>query len=190
MWGLALLSACAGHADPAPPAKLEVEGVVLTLSDETEITAEQGTVAPSGDGTAKAVVAKDGALEIQAPHTQWNLKSRTAVLSGGVVAKRGPVVLRCAEMTVVFSKPGRVKQATATGDVRIEHGDREGTATRAVLTTEDGTIVLTGNPVLTDGANRMSGTRIVLYMDADKVVCDACRMRIAAEAMAPGTGTP
>ncbi len=188
MVGLALLLACAGHADPVDAKLLEAEGVVLALSGGAELSAVLAQVDETGDGRALDVVAKDGALEIQAPRTEWDLRSRTAVLTGGVVARRGPVTLRCAQMVVVFSEPGRVERATATGQVRIAHGDRRGTADRAVLTTVDGRIALTGSPVLTDGANQMSGERIVLHMDADKVVCEGCRMRIAPSAVKPGPG--
>lgn len=189
MWTLALLVACAGHAEPVGPADLQAEGVVLSLSDGTELAAESISIGPEGKGTAETVKARDGSLEIQAPRTEWDLKTRTAHLSGGVVAKRGDVVLRCAEMTVLFSGPGRVERAVATGDVRIVHGDRRGHAGHAVLTTEDGRIVLTSKPVLVDGANRMSGAKIVLQMDEDKVICDQCQVRIAPEAVAPGVGS-
>jgi lipopolysaccharide transport protein LptA len=186
MWTLALLAACAGHAEPAGPAELQAEGVVLSLPDGTELAAESASIGPEGKGTAETVLARDGSLEIQAPHTEWDLKTRTARMSGGVVAKRGDVVLRCAEMTVLFSGRGRVERVVANGDVRIAHGHRRGQAGHAVLTTKDGRIVLTRSPVLVDGANRMSGAKIVLHMDEDKVICEQCRVRIAPEAVATG----
>ncbi len=188
MLGLALLLACAGHADPAGPEVLQAEGVTLTLSGGSQVSAGVAQLDSSGSGQALDVVATDGALEIRAPRTEWDLRSRTAVLTGGVVAKRGPVELRCSKMVVVFSGPGRVERATATGKVQIRHGARTGTAETAVLTTADGRIELTGSPVLTDGANQMSGERIVLHMDADKVVCDGCRMMIAPGAVRPSKG--
>jgi len=190
MLPLALLLACAGHADPAIPAQLEVEGVVVTLSDESQLSAEKAAVGDDGKVKAAAVVAKDGSLEIHAPQTEWDLKTRTATLTGGVRATRGAVVLQCAQMVVNFSSPGRVATATATGDVRVSHGARRGTADRAVLSTADGQIVLTGSPALVDGANQMRGSKIVLHMDAEKVRCDDCRLQIAPDAVRPGTPSP
>jgi len=185
MMALALMLACAGHADPVSAEDLEVKGGQLTLADGTAVQVESGKVSLDGRGTAENVVAKDGALQITAPRTEWDLKSRTAILSGGVVAQRGAVELRCETMEVDFSSPGRVQRVTAVGQVRIHHGDRRGASAKAVLTTADGTIVLTGTPTLSDGANQMSGERIVLHMDADRVICDECRMVIDPSAVVP-----
>jgi len=186
---LALFVACVGHADPPEEPGMVATGVALELADGREISAAVAQVAPGGDGVARDVVAKDGALEIEAPHTEWDLRSRTAILSGGVTARRGPVVLECTKMEVNFSSPGRVERAIALGAVRVRHGERSGRAERAVLTTVDGRITLTGSPVLADGANQMSGDRIVLHMDEDKVLCDGCRMTIASDAVTPGAGS-
>ena len=187
---LALAIACAGHADPVSPGQLEVEGATVTLSDETSVAVQRGVLAQDATVRAEQVVAKDGDLEIRAPRTEWDLKTRTATLSGGVTARRGVVDIRCAQMVVTFSSPGRVSSAVATGDVRITHGQRSGTGTKAVLSTSDGTIVLTGKPTLKDGSNRMAGTQITLHMDADKVTCDDCRLQIASGAVTPGTPSP
>ena len=187
---LAMALACAGHADPVAPGQLEVEGAVLSLSDGATVSVKRGTLDKETTVRAEDVVAKDGDLEIRAPRTEWDLKSRTAKLSGGVTARRGVVDIRCSEMVVTFSAPGRVSTATATGSVRITHGDRAGTATKAVLSTVDGTIVLTGRPTLRDGANQMAGTQITLHMDADKITCDDCRLQIASSAVTPGSPSP
>jgi lipopolysaccharide export system protein LptA len=181
-----LLMACAGHADPPEQApKLQVQGAVVTLPDGSELSAEAATLSSEGLIEATGVKGREGTLEIEAPITSWDLKNRTASLSGGVVARRGPVRVQCAEMVVTLSGPGRVEQAVAKGDVRITHGKRVGRSRSALLSTADGRIVLTGSPVLRDGANQMTGSRIVLFLDEERVVCDDCRLQIDPEAVAP-----
>jgi lipopolysaccharide export system protein LptA len=186
-WALLAL-ACSGRAEPTDRSALTIDGAVLALDDGRQIEADTVTVQDEARGSASGVRVMDGALRIEAPRTQWDLSKRIATMSGGVVATRSDVRMECAEMVVHFSGPDRVDRAVASGSVRVTMGDRRATGDRAVLTTADGRIAMTGSPTLSDGANHMAGDRIVLWMDDERVDCDGCRMRIDPDALAPALG--
>lgn len=179
-----LFWACSGHAEqPVVGPVFRADAVVLDLDNGVEITADEVRVGQDEQGSAQMVRAVDGALEITAPHTEWDLSRREATLSGGVVAVRDDLRMECERMMVHFSDPGRVEWAEATGAVRVSLGGRIATGQKARLTTANGVVVLTGSPSLSDGANHMRGERIVLWLDDQRVECEACRLQIDPSAM-------
>jgi lipopolysaccharide export system protein LptA len=176
--------ACSGHAEePVVGPVFQADAVVLALDNGVEITADEVQLGQGEQGSAQMVRAVDGALEISAPHTDWDLSKREATLSGGVVAVRDDLRMECERMIVHFSDPGRVEWAVATGAVRVSLGGRVATGKKAKLTTANGVVVLTGSPSLSDGANHMRGERIVLWLDDQRVECEACRLQIDPSAM-------
>ena len=194
LWA-SLFWACSGHAEePVAAPAFQAEAVVLALDNGVEITADEVQLGLDNQGSAQMVRAVDGALEITAPHTEWDLSQREATLSGGVVAVRDDLRMECERMIVNFSDPGQVERAVATGAVRVSLGDRLATGQKAELTTANGVVVLTGSPSLSDGANHMRGERIVLWLDDQRVECEACRLQIDPSAMKKasdaGTASP
>ena len=77
----------------------------------------------------------------------------------------------------------RVDRAEATGGVEVTRGDRVATGAQAVLEAQTGEVRLTGQPVLSEGPNRMSGVAITLFLDEERVVCDGCRLVVEGKAV-------
>ena len=65
--------------------------------------------------------------------------------------------------------------------MRATRGARVVTAMRGELDVATGALVLTGEPVVTEGERRLSGQRVVIYLDDERLVCDGCRLEV------PGT---
>lgn len=201
---LLLLLACGQEAAPAAPGpRLVLREASLTLGEgrpggPTVLHAARATLDDEGLGQGEQVVAQmpppgDPApagggkapppMQIEAPASDWNLKTRNVRFTGGVVVTRGDVVMRCAELEVRYADADTVDQAIARGDVVVEKGERRATGTEAVLTAADGRIVLTGEPTVTEGPNRLSGQRIELFLDDERLSCQACRLVVAGEAL-------
>jgi len=131
----------------------------------------------------RAEVPGPAPLVIASHRSTWSLRDGTMVFEGEVEATRGEVVLGCDRLEVRY-RDERVEEAVASGEVRVRRGEREARSARAVLTTADGRVVLEGDPVLRDGARRLTGERIVLFLDDERVECERCRVEIAPEATA------
>lgn len=180
-------------ADPAPPATraLVFEQAELSMQDGTTLRLAQATIDPEGKGQgqgASAVSPGAPPLQIDAPTSDWDLKAREARFTGGVTAVRGDVTLTCQVLRVRFASADRVQTAVAEGDVRVVQGDRAASGARAELNAETGEIALTGDPRISEGANTMTGARIALWLDDDRVRCDQCRLVVAGDAIAPRAG--
>ena len=67
-----------------------------------------------------------------------------------------------------------VKKIIATGNVKYTDGDQKGFADKAVYTTWDEVLVLTGkSPKLITGSNFVTGKKITLFRNQDKVIVES-----------------
>jgi lipopolysaccharide export system protein LptA len=154
-------------------ASATVQGDGLTQASQVQATVQGGGVEPRPP------------LTIEAPDSTWDLRDRTVRFTGGVRARRAQVELTCDELQVRYADAERVESALATGQVKVVHGQRTATSASALLTTADGSIVLTGDPQISDGPNLLSGQRITLYLDDERVRCEGCRLRVDGQAVSP-----
>ena len=143
------------------------------------------------EGVRVEAAATEGAppLELRADRSSWDLAARSVVFEGSVELVRGGLRLACDRLVVRYDEAGRVVDATATGAVRATQADRTATGARAELTVGTGELVLTGAPELRDPLRRLTGERIVLHLDDDRVDCDRCRLVVAGEAVPVGEGS-
>ncbi|RME25688.1 MAG: hypothetical protein D6798_08380 [Deltaproteobacteria bacterium] len=209
----AWLAGCGTAPAPDEPGgpRLSVERAHLVAADGLELTVARATIDDDGRGEGQQVRARlpapepggppagggrseaqeapgaDAAppLTIEAPRSEWDMPARSVRFYGGVQARRGPVSLTCDELVVRYAGDDRVEQAVATGTVVVERDQRRATGTRAVLTTADGRIELTGDPVITEGSSTLSGERIVLFLDDERVRCERCRLVVDGDALRP-----
>ena len=167
---------------------VELEGVALE-AEGVRLSMASATLEKDGTGTGEVVAGtRTGRppLEIEAPRTAWDLKARSAVFEGGVTAKRGEFTLTCDTLTVSFSGGGKsdaVDHATAEGNVTISRDQRTATGDRAELDGATGEVVLTGNPMLVEGSNRLSGEVVRLFLDDERISCEQCRLVIDGDAI-------
>lgn len=204
IWAWCLL--CVGCSSPPgslpePGPRLVVHDARLDAGAGLVVHAARATVDDAGAGRASDVravlqpqasggegagqVRTRPALEVEAPSSDWDLRTGTVRFSGGVVATRGLVQLTCAELEVVYADADRIDTAVASGDVLVVRGERRASGDQAVLTAGDGSLALTGSPSVTDGPNTLTGSRIVLYLDDERVLCDDCRLVVAGSAIGP-----
>lgn len=65
-----------------------------------------------------------------------------------------------------------VKQIEATGHVRIEKETGNATASKAVFDNNRRVVTLTGDPVAWEKGTRVSGEKIIIYLDEDRSVVE------------------
>lgn len=76
-----------------------------------------------------------------------------------------------------------VKQIEATGHVRIEKENGKATSNKAVFDNSRRIVTLTGDPVAWEKGTRVSGEKIIIYLDEDRSVVEGgSHLRIDGEA--------
>ncbi len=181
---------CADEPVVGLPEGPPMEDVELTLGSGPEAT--RITLAgawPEADGTgrgvgAKATVPGPPPLVVTGERSTWDLSAGRVVFEGDVQAVRAEVTLYAARIEVAYAGD-KVEQAWASGGVRVVRGGREATGETAHLAVAEGRVALEGAPTVTYGPNRMTGDRIVLFLDDDRLECEKCRLEVAGAAVAP-----
>jgi len=114
-----------------------------------------------------------GPIEIQSDTLDLDYKGHTVWYRGHVHAKQGTASLNSDTLQVLYGENFKdLKQAIAMGNVRLTQGGRWATSDRADLDQVARTVVMTGNPVIHDGPDQVTGTRILIYLDTQKSVID------------------
>lgn len=78
----------------------------------------------------------------------------------------------CDRMLIFLEGSNQIKRILAIGNVNISQPDRHATCEKADFLNATGEIVLTGNPVVTSGANRSEAEKITIYQNDSRVVME------------------
>ena len=97
----------------------------------------------------------------------------TITYKGRVVTVQGDMTMRSESLTAYYDPAlKQMKQIIALGKVNATQGDRVATGDRAVFDEPSKTVTLTGNPVMRQGNNQVSGVKIVYYIEQDKAIAE------------------
>lgn len=140
-----------------------------------------------------AISGADQPIEITARRLsmKFGKDSAQATYDGNVKVKQGDVTMSCDRLVVDYemkqNRSGQekrdpkltkdvalsnLKTITATGNVKIVQGDRMATAGKAVFDNKKRTIELDENPKLWMGPDRLTGKKIILYVDENRSEVD------------------
>ncbi len=115
-------------------------------------------------------------LVVTAPRSSWELGTRAARFEGGVELTRGAFSLSCASLELSFDEQGRIATAIARGSVRVERAPWVATGQTGTLDAATGLLVLEGEPLVSDGLSTLTGERVELFLDQERVDCQECRL--------------
>ena len=129
-------------------------------------------------------------LDIRADRLELDHKSNLAQFEGGVEARRGDLVLRCAKLSVHYDNEGGLRSLTADGSVELEADGLAARAGRANWDASTGAVVLTDGPSVRHGPHQLTGRRIRIWPDSGRIVVDDARGHIRLPSLAPTDATP
>ena len=151
-----------------------------------------------------------GPVDFKAQDMRIEPKDHRVFLDGDVHLTRGDLHVTGDHAVADYKKPGAPKKAarrqavqaslggeavdhfTVDGKVHVQRGSRTADGERGVLDVPGQTLVLTGTPdlppVLRDGAETLSGERILLRLDSEDV--DVVRPRLILRRSLPAEGAP
>ncbi|MGR3792501.1 LptA/OstA family protein [Vannielia litorea] len=130
-----------------------------------------GPVLAQGANVAFGALKHDSSLpvEIAADQLQINQETGKAVFRGNVEVGQGEMRLAAAMVEVEYeggeSATGKVSRLHATGGVTLVSGAEAAEAREAVYTIGSSEIVMTGDVLLTQGQNALSGQKLVVDLD-------------------------
>jgi lipopolysaccharide export system protein LptA len=110
-------------------------------------------------------------LRITSQQLEADNKNMVITFTGNVVAKQGEMTIYADVTRVYYEKReegNEVREIVATGNVKIQEGDRLATGQKVVFTNSEQKIVLTGQPKLWQGKDMVSGEKITVLLEEDK----------------------
>lgn len=108
-------------------------------------------------------------------------KGKTVTFTGRVraIETSNGQQLTCDKLKVLYGADfNDLKEMIADGNVRISQGTRWVTSDHAVMNQGRQTVILTGSPVVHDGADQITGSKITVHLDTGKSVVENARAAI------------
>ncbi|MCT4331734.1 lipopolysaccharide transport periplasmic protein LptA [Paracoccus sp. YLB-12] len=105
-------------------------------------------------------------VEVAADSLSVNQSDGSAVFTGNVVIGQGDMRLSAETVTVEYAEGGqnRIRSLHATGSVTLVSGADAAEAREAVYDVESGNVTLTGDVVMTQGRNALTGDKMVVNL--------------------------
>ena len=108
-----------------------------------------------------------GSIEVQD-------RSDRVILSGGVTVTQAGLTVRAPRMTVAYTRAGGtdVNRLDATGGVTVNKGNETATGNVAIYDLDKRLITMVGNVQLQQGANHLTGGRLVIDLTSGRATVD------------------
>lgn len=112
---------------------------------------------------------KKDPIYITADWMEVDQAKSTIVYKGRVVAVQSDMTMRSDVLTAYYDpEMKQMKQIVLDGKVNASQGTRVATGDRAVFDDKAKTVTLTGNPVMRQGNNQVSGAKVVYFIEQDR----------------------
>ncbi|MDQ6974690.1 MAG: LptA/OstA family protein [Mariprofundaceae bacterium] len=108
-------------------------------------------------GSAWAV---NDAIQIESDKMHMNAQQQRATFTGGVLLTRNNFELRCDQLVVDYIND-EIKQAVATGRVRMHQGLKHGASDQAIFEKKANQVTLIGHASVEDEKGVMRGDKII-----------------------------
>jgi lipopolysaccharide export system protein LptA len=119
----------------------------------------------------------------------FDYKRNFVEFTGNVVVVDPQMRLESDSLTILLAGTNEVKSVTADGTVRIKLSDKTGTCDKAVYTTKDSKIVMTGNAkVVVRGKDSVTGDEITIWFNEDRIASKPARLVITPDDKGGGSG--
>lgn len=155
----------------APAVQAQDQAITVDPAAE-EATAPRGTNLSFGG----IKVSADLPLQVISDELEMDQNVNTAVFVGNVNVEQGDLTLKSARVLVEYgmiegaSRPNQIIRLTASGGVTMTSPTETAEAAQAVYTIATREILMTGDVLVTQGLNTVSGERMVVYLDEGTAV--------------------
>ncbi len=131
-------------------------------------------------GAFKGMQDSDKPIQISANRLEVKDKKGTAVFSGNVEVVQGTTILNARQMKVTYTRGnktpnGNLKYIEATGKIAVRSGDQKATADRGDFDMLKQTVKLSGNVIITQGSNVVSGCILEVDLETSSAILKPCK---------------
>ena len=117
-------------------------------------------------------------INISANNVKYLNNGQQVVFSGNVVATKGDFSMTSNVLTAYLETPKkRIQRIEALGDVKIIYLTKYATCEKAEYIVPEGKVILTGNPVMKDGGNIITGDKIVYFIKTQQIFVQGSRKK-------------
>jgi len=110
-------------------------------------------------------------IEVTAQKLEVLQLERQSIFTGDVVAVQGEMTLYADKLIIYLQETEQqIDRLEAIGGVKFVQLDRVATADRAVFQQVEEVLILTGNAVVIQGGNSVSGDEVTLFIKEDRTV--------------------
>jgi lipopolysaccharide export system protein LptA len=166
--------------------------VLAVLLVTLHATAINGDAAAKGKKKAEGKSFKSEKKEpivITSDRMEVDRKKNTISYKGHVVTVWGAATMKSDTLTANYDTGlEKLNEVVAKGKVRVTQGKRVATGGRAVFNSQDDTITLLDDPLVSMGKSKISGSRIILFISEDRVVVEGGAQRVKAVIFPEGLG--
>ena len=104
---------------------------------------------------------------------EFDQNKSTITYKGRVVTVQGDMTIRSEILTADYTPDMKqIKQIVAEGKVNATQGDRVDTGDKVVFDDTAKTVTLTGSPIMRQGNNQISGSRVIYFVEKDRAVVE------------------
>jgi len=136
----------------------------------------EGAAATDNRGFQAPFSSSKGPINIKSDSLSLDYKNKIIVWIGNVHAIQSGSDLVCDVMHVYYGVDfNDIKSVVADHNVKITQGGRWSTSDHAVLDQTARTVTMTGNPVIHDGPDQITGSKVLVYLDTQKSVVEGAR---------------
>ncbi len=117
-----------------------------------------------------------GPIDIKSDALDLDYKGNIVTFRGHVHATQADATLTSDTLRVAYGKDfHEVKEMVADSNVRMSQGTRWATGDHAVLDQAKHTVTMTGSPVVHDGEDQVTGSKITVHLDTGKSEVEGAR---------------
>jgi len=145
---------------------------------DSEEPTKLASTEPAGKGGFGGLQFSSGKqpIHIDADSMSLDYQGKSVTFSGHVRAVQAEAQLASNKLVVNCGADFHdVKEMIADGNVRISQDKRYATGDHAVMDQTKHTVTLTGSPVVHDGNDQITGSKITVYLDTGRSVVDGAR---------------
>ncbi len=171
-----------GEATPPPEAPPPPNDLPADNVDAQGGSGSQQKIASKGAGDSSnpfnglGMSSGKGPTKIDSDQFRLDYQQKIATYIGHVKVAQPNGTMTSDKLKVTFGDNMHdIKMAYADGNVRISQGDRWATGDHAVLNQTAQTVVLTGSPVVHDGEDQITGSKITVYLKTGQSVVEHAR---------------
>jgi lipopolysaccharide export system protein LptA len=122
---------------------------------------------------SKKMFNSKGPIHVISNRLDADNKKHLITFSGHVVVKRSNLTLTCDRLDVSYSKNGgQIDRIISSGHVVIKQPPKFATCNKAIFIQKNNKVVLMGNPVLSEGKNKVTGAKVTFFLDSEKTIIE------------------